>query len=114
MVDRRNSFRNNGPKKKVHRVSARPTGTVVRYVRRRGFGFIRMSGNIPDVYVHATAVYGGYELRVGDVVEFDYAENGRGGVKAVDVIVFEARRGSVWTQKKQPKDAGHQRFSNLW
>jgi cold shock protein len=62
-------------------------GTIVRLVRDRGFGFIRMA-NGQEIFFHATGVTG-YpfdNLTEGQTVTFDIDEDTRGrGQRAVNV-----------------------------
>ena len=62
-------------------------GTIVRIVRDRGFGFIRME-NAQEVFFHATGM-SGYpfdNLQEGQAVTFDIEEDTRGrGQRAVNV-----------------------------
>lgn len=62
-------------------------GTIVRIVRDRGFGFIRME-NGQEVFFHATGM-SGYpfdNLQEGQAVTFDIEQDTRGrGQRAVNV-----------------------------
>lgn len=64
-------------------------GTIVRLVRDRGFGFIRM-GNGQEIFFHASGMVG-YpfdNLTEGQTVSFDISEDTRGrGQRAVNVRV---------------------------
>jgi CspA family cold shock protein len=63
------------------------TGTIVRLVRDRGFGFIRTEDG-QEVFFHATGVpAGNYDaLREGQTVTFDKERDTRGrGERAVNV-----------------------------
>ena len=63
-----------------------PTGTVVRFDRRRGYGFIQPDDQGEDVFVHYSNIQGdGYKsLQEGQSVEFDIAP-GRKGEEAQNV-----------------------------
>ncbi|MDE1870542.1 MAG: cold shock domain-containing protein, partial [Candidatus Micrarchaeota archaeon] len=58
-------------------------GKVKMFDAARGFGFITGDDG-KDVYVHKTAVAGGAELAVGDMVEYD-VETGERGLRAKNV-----------------------------
>ena len=64
------------------------TGSIVRLVRDRGFGFIR-TDNGQEVFFHATGVTGGLvydNLQEGQTVTFDVEQDTRGrGERAVNV-----------------------------
>ena len=64
------------------------TGTIVRLVRDRGFGFIRTEDG-SEIFFHATGVTGGavYDsLSEGQTVTFDVEQDERGrGQRAVNV-----------------------------
>jgi CspA family cold shock protein len=66
------------------------TGSIVRLVRDRGFGFIRMD-NGQEVFFHATGVTGStpYDnLSEGQTVTYDVEQDTRGrGQRAVNVQV---------------------------
>ncbi len=56
------------------------TGTVKWFNADKGFGFISMDGNGPDVFVHHSAIQAeGYrELREDQRVEFDVVQGAKG------------------------------------
>jgi CspA family cold shock protein len=64
------------------------TGTIVRLVRDRGFGFIRTE-NGSEIFFHATGVTGSTpfdNLNEGQTVSFDRSQDTRGrGERAVNV-----------------------------
>jgi CspA family cold shock protein len=64
------------------------TGSIVRLVRDRGFGFIRTDDG-QEVFFHATGVSGGIpydNLTEGQVVSFDVERDTRGrGERAINV-----------------------------
>lgn len=66
------------------------TGTIVRLVRDRGFGFIKTE-NGSEIFFHATGVTGGTAfdyLNEGQKVTFDRSQDTRGrGERAVNVQV---------------------------
>lgn len=60
----------------------------VKTIKEQGFGFLAPSdGDAKDVFFHKDSLVGITfdELRVGDVLSFDYEENPRGGRSAVSV-----------------------------
>jgi cold shock protein len=57
--------------------SERQSGTVKWFDTVRGYGFLARDGAV-DVFVHASAVEGGGELRAGERVSFEVAEGARG------------------------------------
>lgn len=64
-------------------------GSIVRLVRDRGFGFIRME-NGQEVFFHATGMVGSPfdNLAEGQIVTFDIEQDTRGrGQRAVNVRV---------------------------
>ena len=69
---------------------ARETGTVKWFDSGKGYGFISREGDLPDVFVHFSAIVGGGSktLEDGERVEFDVAEGSKGptaaGVTRVD------------------------------
>ena len=64
------------------------TGTVKFYNDMKGFGFIQPDNGDKDVFVHATALEraGIRDLREGQKVSFDTAEDRRSGKIAVNNI----------------------------
>lgn len=64
------------------------TGTIVRLVRDRGFGFIRTE-NGSEIFFHATGVTGSTpfdNLSEGQTVSFDRSQDTRGrGERAINV-----------------------------
>ena len=63
-------------------------GTVKFYNDRKGYGFIQPANGEKDVFVHATALErcGIHDLREGQKVKFDTANDPRSGKVAVDNI----------------------------
>ena len=70
-----------------------PTGTVVRFDRRRGYGFIQPDDQGEDVFVHQNNIQmeGFRFLDVGERVQFEL-EVGDKGMKAVGVTLTEPRK----------------------
>ena len=70
-----------------------PTGTVVRFDRRRGYGFIQPDEPGEDVFVHQNNIQmeGFRFLDVGEHVQFEL-EVGEKGMKAVGVSLTEPRK----------------------
>lgn len=70
-----------------------PTGTVVRFDRRRGYGFIQPDDQGEDVFVHQNNIQmeGFRFLDVGERVAFEL-EVGDKGMKAVGVTLTEPRK----------------------
>jgi CspA family cold shock protein len=70
-----------------------PTGTVVRFDRRRGYGFIQPDDQGEDVFVHQNNIQmeGFRFLDVGERVQFEM-EVGDKGMKAVSVTLTEPRK----------------------
>lgn len=70
-----------------------PTGTVVRFDRRRGYGFIQPDDQGEDVFVHQNNIQmeGFRFLDVGERVQFEM-EVGEKGMKAVSVALTEPRK----------------------
>jgi len=70
-----------------------PTGTVVRFDRRRGYGFIQPDDQGEDVFVHQNNIQmeGFRFLDIGERVQFEM-EVGEKGMKAVSVTLTEPRK----------------------
>jgi cold shock CspA family protein len=68
------------------------TGTVVRFDRRRGYGFIQPDDGAEDVFVHQNNINmeGFRYLQVGEKVTYEL-EVGEKGMKAVGVSLTEPR-----------------------
>lgn len=68
------------------------TGTVVRFDRRRGYGFIQPDDGAEDVFVHQNNINmeGFRFLQVGEKVTYEL-EVGEKGMKAVGVALTEPR-----------------------
>lgn len=66
------------------------TGTVKFFNETKGFGFIQPDDNSggKDLFVHASGLAPGVELREGDKVTFNIGE-GKKGPMAVDVDLAE-------------------------
>lgn len=63
------------------------TGTIVKKIEDKGFGFIKQEGGDKDLFFHARAVVGDVvfdDLNEGDAVTFDI-EEGPKGPAAVNV-----------------------------
>lgn len=59
------------------------TGTLVRIVYERGFGFIKPSGDGEDIFFHISEVrpspgFSFHLLRVGQMVNFEVGDSDRG------------------------------------
>lgn len=69
------------------------TGTVVRFDRRRGYGFIQPDDGAEDVFVHQNNINmeGFRFLQVGEKVTYEL-EVGEKGMKAVGVALTEPRQ----------------------
>ncbi len=69
------------------------TGTVVRFDRRRGYGFIQPDDGAEDVFVHQNNINmeGFRFLQVGEKVTYEL-EVGEKGMKAVSVSLIEPRQ----------------------
>ncbi len=69
-----------------------PTGTVVRFDRRRGYGFVQPDDGAEDVFVHQNNINmeGFRYLQVGEKVTFEL-EVGEKGMKATSVALVEPR-----------------------
>lgn len=68
------------------------TGTVVRFDRRRGYGFIQPDDGAEDVFIHQNniSMEGFRFLQVGEKVTYEL-EVGEKGMKAVGVALIEPR-----------------------
>lgn len=91
------------------------TGTVVRFDRRRGYGFIQPDDGQEDVFVHQNniAMEGFRFLQVGERVSYEL-EVGEKGMKAVSVGLLEPRqerpeddRGPAPAPRAPRQDAGY-------
>ncbi len=69
-----------------------PTGSVVRFDRRRGYGFVQPDDGGEDVFVHQNNINmeGFRFLEVGEKVSYEL-EVGEKGMKAVSVALTEPR-----------------------
>lgn len=69
-----------------------PTGSVVRFDRRRGYGFVQPDDGGEDVFVHQNNIImeGFRFLQVGEKVTYEL-EVGEKGMKAVSVSLLEPR-----------------------
>jgi cold shock protein len=69
-----------------------PTGSVVRFDRRRGYGFVAPEDGGEDVFVHQNNINmeGFRYLQVGERVNYEL-EVGEKGMKAVSVTLVEPR-----------------------
>jgi len=63
-------------------------GTVKRWLKGRGYGFIEPEEGDKDVFVHHSEIDGLYELREGQSVKFE-VESTYKGPRAVDVKLVE-------------------------
>ncbi|MCS6969550.1 MAG: cold shock domain-containing protein [Planctomycetota bacterium] len=70
-----------------------PTGTVIRFDKRRGYGFIQPDDHGEDVFVHQNNIImdGFRYLEAGERVQFEM-EVGEKGMKAVSVMLTEPRK----------------------
>lgn len=59
-------------------------GKVKFFNESKGFGFIVPDGGGQDIFVHASALKAGVQLRENDLVEFD-VEQGKKGLNAANV-----------------------------
>jgi CspA family cold shock protein len=64
------------------------TGTVKFYNESKGFGFIKSDDGGKEVFVHATGIAQGTQLRENDKVTFE-ERDGKKGVNAVNVELCE-------------------------
>lgn len=81
-----------------------PTGSVVRFDRRRGYGFVQPDDGGEDVFVHQNnIIMDGFRfLQVGERVSYEL-EVGEKGMKAVSVTLTEPR---VERNDRDDQDAG--------
>jgi cold shock CspA family protein len=80
-----------------------PTGTVIRYERNSGFGFIRGNDDV-EVFVHHTGLVDREFLVAGQVVSY-MVEEGERGPRAVNVTVkrdvpLKAQRHLDWRGRR--------------
>ena len=71
------------------------TGTVIWFVGKLTYGFIKREGNLPDIFVHYTDIVDmtGYKvLYSGDVVTFEEGLTNNGKLKAVNVRLVERKK----------------------
>lgn len=61
-------------------------GTVIRWLDRRGYGFIEPENGGEDVFVHHSEIEGVYDLRKGQKVEFEVERTPK-GPRAVNVKI---------------------------
>ncbi len=59
-------------------------GTVKFFNKAKGFGFIKVDGSNEEIFVHATGLTEGTQLKDNDRVSFE-VERGKKGMVAVDV-----------------------------
>lgn len=64
------------------------TGTVKFFNESKGFGFIKSDEGGKEVFVHATGIVQGTQLRENDRVSFEEKE-GKKGINAVNVELAE-------------------------
>ena len=63
-------------------------GTIKRWLKGRGYGFIEPEKGGEDILVHHSDIGGLYELKEGEKVEFD-VESTRKGPRAVNVKLID-------------------------
>jgi len=63
-------------------------GTVKKWLKDKGYGFIEPEEGGEDVFVRWTNVQRAYELREGQIVKFEVQGTSR-GLKAFNVILIE-------------------------
>ena len=69
---------------------ARDTGTVVRWLAARGFGWIAPDAGGRGVFVHATSLERGTGLKVGERVQYLTVKDAK-GARAVGVRFHDAQ-----------------------
>ena len=69
---------------------SRLTGKVKFFNHARGFGFIGPDAAGPDIFVHATALPEGMEVREGDRVSFEVGDDRRGKGKQAANVKFDS------------------------
>ena len=62
-------------------------GIVKRWLDR-GYGFIEVEGEEDDIFVHNSSIQGAFELREGQMVEFEVEDSPK-GPRAVNVKIVE-------------------------
>ena len=66
-------------------------GTIVKYNKSKGFGFIQTPGHEKDIFVHITNVLNAKHLEAGQQVTFELEETAK-GIAAVSVKVGGAQK----------------------
>ena len=69
-------------------------GTIVRYNKAKGFGFINVPGQEKDIFVHITSVSNAKHLEQGQSVTFETEETEK-GIAAVSVKVGGAKKSPI-------------------